>query len=280
MDRLKWKNDIIYKLGILFGPIQRINDDPESYNNQEEARILARFCSEYPKLTQEFKQFCTAQPGEDYDIQYTRLWEALTYFKADLAREGRTLSDAISYHFPKARSAVESVPVPVVSAILDASTPFSTYCKVRELCEADTLESLVLIDPFLEASVFHRYLETAAENIFVTLVTSKLRESAGRRDRDRLNAFLDVSRLFAQERGKSSYRLVLHPSGVLHDRWLVLDEKRIYSLGSSVKDAGDKQYYTITGLDASSQNLRKIGDHIESGEEYFGSSTDEHLQIV
>ena len=275
MDRLKWKNDIIYKLGILLGPVKRIAENPEAYNNQEEARILAQFCAEYPQLIQEFREFCRSQPGESYDIQYTRFSEALSWFKTALARESLSLSEAIERHFPKARAAVEAVPVPLVSEILDANTPFSTYCKLRELCEADVSESLVLVDPFLDASIFHRYLETISNDIFVTLVTSQPHENSTR-DKRRFESFLDISRLFAQERS-SAYRLAVHPPKTLHDRWLVLDGKRIYSLGSSVKSVGDSKYYTVASLNSSHENLEKIRKQIENGDEFFGTATREHL---
>jgi hypothetical protein len=83
-----------------------------------------------------------------------------------------------------------------------------------------------------------------------------------------------VSRLFAQERGPDRYRLIVNPN--LHDRWVVFDEKRIYSLGGSAKDAGYRDYFTIASVDASPANLQAIQDQINNGVEWFGPKCPNH----
>jgi hypothetical protein len=63
----------------------------------------------------------------------------------------------------------------------------------------------------------------------------------------------------------------------LHDRWLVLDDKRIYNLGGSAKDAGAKDDFTISTVAPSQDNLAAISQHIRMGTELFGPSTPTHV---
>lgn len=139
----------------------------------------------------------------------------------------------------------------------------------------DATKSLTWLDPFLGANIFYRYINSVRPLVPVTLVTSEPGSHAGSRDRNRWNEFLDVSRLYAQERGHSLYRLVVQPN--LHDRWVMFDDKRIYALGGSVKDAGNKDYFTITSVEASPANLQRIQTQIDTGTEFFGPNTLQHL---
>ena len=88
--------------------------------------------------------------------------------------------------------------------------------------------------------------------------------------------FLDISRLFAQERDSLHYRLILHPAGALHDRWMRFDQKRLVSLGGSSKDAGDRQYFTVTSIEPTTDNLLVFQKHLDAGTEYYGPSTPTH----
>ena len=144
----------------------------------------------------------------------------------------------------------------------------------RSLCEADATKSITWFDPYFGSDIFHRYLQFANQDVAVVLVISEAGRNAGRKNIDRWNSFLDISRLFAGERGINKYRLLIADS--LHDRWLVLDRKRIYALGGSAKDAASKDLFTITDIEASRDNLRKIDDTISAAKEWFGPSTSTH----
>lgn len=275
MDRLKWKNELFMKLGALFGPLQRLVEKPDQYDEQERAQTIARYFAEYPILGQEFRQFSLGQQGHNYAIEYSRFYDALDSVRYMMIR-GTPLENILQDRLLMAQTAIDAVPVPRNSLILEAGSPFSTFCKLKGLCEIDATDSLVWIDAYMAASIFHRYLATVRTSATITLVTCKLGANASRRDNDRWNEFLDISRLFAQERGNQTYRLIVH-QGLLHDRWLVFDEKRMYGLGGSAKDAGDKQYFTISIVDASRDNLAKIQKHVDDGSEYFGPDVPQHL---
>lgn len=274
MDRLQQKHDLFVKLGALFGPLQRLVEHPDQYDEQEKAETLARYFAEYGRLQKEFLSFSTGQPGHDYAIEYDKLYFALEGVKFRIMGN-IPLKEVVSSQLSIAQAAIDAVPVPTTSVILEAGSPFVAYCRLRELCEADATTSLVWLDPFFGASIFHRYISSVRPTVPVTLVTSEPGQNAGNQNRTRWTEFLDVSRLYAQERGPALYKLVMLPN--LHDRWAVFDGKRIYSLGGSAKDAGIKDYFTITSVESSPTNLQRLQTHIDTGTELFGPSTTNHV---
>jgi hypothetical protein len=276
MDCLEKKSDLQFKLGALFGPLLRIAERPAEYDEQEVSEAVARYCYEYPKFFEEMKVFCQSQPGCTYQVEMNRMWMGLQGVMTDICHEQAKFSDVVIKRINQARAALNSIPVPRDSVILEAGSPFTAYCKIRDLCQADTTRELALVDAYIDDTVFHRFLRSVRADVAITLVTSDLRPGAGKKDQQRLAEFLDVSRLFAQERASTHYQLILQQSGVLHDRWMRFDGKRLISLGGSPKDAGDRQYFTLAFIDATLDNLRAFQNHIDSGTEYYGPSTTTH----
>jgi hypothetical protein len=56
----------------------------------------------------------------------------------------------------------------------------------------------------------------------------------------------------------------------------MLDEKRIYNLGGSAKDAATRDDFTISTVDSTSVNLAAIARNLNAGTELFGPSTPNH----
>ena len=276
MDRLEQKSDLQFKLGSLFGPLLRIAERPAEYDDQEVSEAVARYCYEYPKFYEEMRAFCESQPGHSYQVEMNRMWMGLLGLMTDICHHNAKLADVVLRRMEQSRAALSAIPVPRDSVILEAGSPFTAYCTIRDLCQADTTKELALVDAYMDDTVFHRFLRPVREDVPITLVMSDLRPSASKKDQQRHAEFLDVSRLFAQERGPTQYRLILQPAGVLHDRWMRFDEKRLINLGGSSKDAGDRQYFTITFIDATPENLHAFQKHIDSGTEYYGPSTTTH----
>ena len=187
---------------------------------------------------------------------------------------GQPLEELLPPMVSKAQAAIDDVPVQPSSVILEAGSPFTAYCRLRELCEIDATQSLVWLDPHMDASIFHRFLSTVRNDISVTLVTCRPGAKAGKRDQQRWTEFLDVSSLYAKEKTPDIYRLLYQFK--MHDRWVVFDSKRIYGLGGSAKDAGNHDYFTISNVEASLKNLAAISDQTISGTELFGPSTPTH----
>ncbi len=273
-DRLRQKSELHFKLGRLFGPLLELIEYHDRYDEQQKAEILARYFAEFQSLMVEFEAFCRGQPGHDYAIQSIKFVNALVSVRSGLVR-GESLPDTVRPGLAIAQAAIDAIPVPRTSIILEAGSPFTAYCKLRELSEVDATKAITWLDPYMGASIFHRYISGVRPAVPVTLVTCEPGINANKRDKQRWTEFLDTSRLYAGERGPALYRLVVQPQ--LHDRWVVFDEKRIYGLGGSVKDAGAKDYFTISGVEASPENLRRIQDHIDTGIEWFGPSANVHL---
>jgi hypothetical protein len=273
MDRLQEKYALFTKLGALLGPLQRLLSHQDQYNEQEAAQIVARFCDEYPRLNGEMRVFSKGEPGHNYVIQYSRFFNALDSIKVGLEYD-KKLEVVLPPAVAKAQAAIDAIPVSPPSTILEAGSPFTAYCRLRELCETDATTSLTWLDPYLDSAIFHRYLANVRSSTPVTLVTCEPSTNAGNRDKQRWAAFLDISRLFSSERSATTYRLVVQHS--LHDRWLVLDDKRIYNLGGSAKDAGAKDDFTISTVAPSQDNLAAIFQYVHSGAELFGPNTPTH----
>lgn len=273
MDRLQQKHDLFIKLGMLFGPLFQLVENPDRYDEQEEAETLARYFSEVFELTRDFDRFTKGQPGHEYRLQSNQFSASLQSIRASL-QHGMLLKDIVYKQFEIARAAINAVPIPRTSVILEAGSPFTTYCKLKQLCEVDATKSLAWLDPYMASDIFHRYVSGVRAEAIVVLVTSEPGQHAGNKYKSRWAEFLDVSRLYAQERGPTKYMLVVQPN--LHDRWVIFDTKRIYSLGGSAKDAGDKDYFTIASVEASDENQQKIRQLIATGIEYFGPNAHQH----
>jgi hypothetical protein len=272
VNRLQQKHELYIGLGKLFGPLQHLAAHSAEYDEQEKAETLAQYFADYHQLLTEFNDFRTGQSGYNYVLQYAQFQGALEGILQG-QQQGRPLQDSVDASLGAARSAIDAIPVPRTSVILKGHSPFSTYCRLRALCDTDATASLDWIDEYFGESIFHRYLAGVRPDVTVTLVTSE--PQPGRdRDRTRWPKFLDTSRLYAKERGPARYRLVVHPD--LHDRWVRFDQKRIYSLGGSVKDAADRDYFTIASVDATDDNLQNVQLHIDGGAEWFGPSSPTH----
>jgi hypothetical protein len=272
MDRLSEKHDFLIKLGMLFGPLKRLVESPEACDPQARAEAIAQYTFEYALLRHEFHKFSKGQPGHNYSIEWKNFNGALERVLLRLEREDLRL--VVVEEIENARRAIESIPVPKMSVILAAGSPFTAHCKIRSLCEAAAARSIIWFDPYFDSTIFHRYLQFVRTGFKVTLVASEPAANAGKRNHDRWRDFVDISRLFAKDRGPNQYQLLVAAS--LHERWLVLDEREIYQLGGSGKDAASKDFFTIGNVDASAGNRQKIEDAIGAAAEWFGPSTPNH----
>ncbi|MGB7208612.1 MAG: hypothetical protein WBD27_08130 [Pyrinomonadaceae bacterium] len=207
MDRLNEKSDLLVKLGALFGPMQQLSESPDKYDEQERSETIARYLSENQILIQDFAKFSTGQPGHNYHIEYRKFIRALSGVRTGID-QGHDLAEIINEHLAIARDAINAVPVPRSSIILDAGTPFTAYCKLRSLCEADATKSIFWFDPYFGSDIFHRYLQFASRDVAIVLVTSEPGPRSGKTNVARWNSFLDISLLFAGEKGIDKIPLI------------------------------------------------------------------------
>src|SRR5262249_40813832 len=150
----------------------------------------------------------------------------------------------------------------------EAQTPFTAYCRMRELC-GTAHTALLYCDRYVSHTLFHRLMEAVPEATQITLVTwprAKHKSPAA------FDAFIDVSKVFAKERA-DKYRLLVKPD--FHDRWLQCDGN-LFHLRGSVKDAADSTVFTVSRLDPSPENLRKVADLVNTATELYGPTNKTH----
>ena len=262
MNRKKQQSDLIYKLGLLFGPLQEIANHPERFNTYSLSRIGAKFFAEIPKFESEVNSFARGEPGHDYRREWHNLHSAFHALNSGIEKhlENPVALKALLEEKSEAIiNGILAIPVPTESLILEAYTPFSTYCIVKDLCQT-VAERLIWVDRYLDASLFYRYLRDIHINVEVTLLTWP---ETKRNSKD-FSQFVEASKLYAAERGPDNYKLIVHEE--IHDRWLCCDEQ-IYVLGGSIKDASIKNYFTLSKVDPTEENFIKIDQLISTGEE-------------
>lgn len=270
-ERKKQQADLIYKLGLLLGPLKDIVDKPQSHNSESRARAAAKYFADAPKFQSEVQSFTRGEPGHDYQREWRNIHMALHTLDHGVREQldnPQGLSALLEEKSAAIRNGILAIPVSADALILEAHTPFSTYCMVKDLCQIAT-EKIIWVDRYLDASLFHRYLRDVPNAVKVTLLTWPVTK---RNVRD-FSEFLDVSRLYAEERGSDNYRLVVHSH--IHDRWLCCDQQ-IYALGGSVKDASRETYFTLTKVEPTPENLQKIDKLLKTGTEIYGPTQPKH----
>lgn len=271
MNRKKQKEDLIYKLGLLLGPLQDFVDNPERYNPDSRSRTAAKYFADDPRFEMELREFCYSEPGHVYHREWRKLHNALHRLRCAVEEhldEPEVLKDLMEEKRRLIRDELMSIPVPTDAQILEAYTPFSTYCCLKELCQTVSGE-LILVDRYLDSSVFYRYLRDVSTDVKVVLLTWP----DTKRNVREFSEFMDISRLYAVERSHDKYRLVVHEG--FHDRWLCCDGQ-IYGLGGSFRDAGHKSDLTLTKVDPPDEGLKRIIQLISEGTELFGPSQNTH----
>jgi hypothetical protein len=274
MDRKNEQADLIRKLGAFLAPLEDLVRRPAQFDSQARARVFARVFVEHDAISGAMSRFADGEPGHRYLIQNNQFHGALGVFMGFVYNKNDTdsLKHALEKYTPAMQAAILEVPVEGVCGILEAGSPFTAYCRLKDICCA-TLQTLVWTDRYFDASVFHRYLREVREAATVTLVTLDSAKITSTKDRARHSEFMDVSRLFATERGPDRYRLIANPD--FHDRWMRCDGQ-LYALGGSVKDAGQKSDFAIGRIDPTAENIKKIEDLVTAGTELFGPANRTH----
>jgi len=271
MTRKQCHSDLIYKLGLLLSPLQEICDHPDRFDAPSRTTVSAKFFANLPEVEREFYDFATNQAGHVFRREWTSLHAAFHTLASgvenhlDNPEQLKTLLEEKSDTIINTLSAI---PIPTGASILAAHTPFTTHCMLKDLCQSAS-STVIWVDRYLDATLFYRYLRDISQKVQVTLLTWP----DTKRNAKEYSEFIDISRLYAAERHPDNYRLVVHID--IHDRWLCCDDQ-IYSLGGSVKDAGNKCPFTLANIDPSPKNFQKITKYLNTGNELFGPNSKQH----
>jgi hypothetical protein len=273
MNRKREQAEIVFLLGRLLGPLEQAATEPSRFDADEQQRICARFLADLPTFYNRAVQFCNGEPGHRYGRQQEVIAACYSDLQNKVVRTQamEQLQSPLQANRERIIEQILSVPVPIDSTIYEARTPFSAYCFLKDLCTT-VRQQLVWLDRYFDQTVFHRFfidMPLTTQAILVTLPAATL---TSRNDRTRHLAFMDVSNLFAQERGTDGYRLI--ENGNFHDRWLRCDDK-LFALGGSIKDL-DKGPFTISRLDSTASNRQHFDDAVTQGTEIFGPNHTTH----
>jgi hypothetical protein len=163
------------------------------------------------------------------------------------------------------KGAIRAVPCEDPDKIFPANSPFQTYLRLKAICS--TAGSRVeVFDPYVDASVFHRYLAEVPASVPIVVVAG----DGSMKDRRR-RELVAVSQLFAAERS-TTYRFLV--SAGLHDRHLRADST-IYHVGGSLKDAAAKSPFSLS-KHSSTETDASLDGIIAGAVEWFGPSTPKH----
>lgn len=266
MNRKAQQADLVFQLGALLGPLFGLAADPARYDSEERERIRARFFNECETFCAKMSEFAAGEKGHRYAVQADAVWGDIHVIGSSIKNTNwmQWLSENARQYRDKIVSLILSIPVPVESAIHEAHSTFSTYCFVKNLCSTVGTQ-IVWLDRYFDQTVFHRFLTETPANISITLITLPSANLKGKADQQRYSEFMDISRLFAQQRGLLGYRLIENPD--FHDRWLRCDD-RLFALGGSIKQLD--QPFTISKIDFAPGNVKHFDDALNQGTELFG----------
>jgi len=266
--------ELIFSLGQFFGPVLRVADNPNGFDVDEKTRIFARFFHDHDSFNQLLIKFChTGEPGHKYAIQFAQAQHKISLIQQYAAYNNLNEADLLKLVREVSLRVMEilmSIPVPIDSTIYEAQTPFSTYCFVKDLCSTAKAR-IVWLDRYFDQTVFHRFFVDTPKSVEVILITLPLSAVKGNIDSQRIAEFMDISRMFAAERGPSGYKLVAN--NTFHDRWLQCDQT-LFTLGGSIKDL--TKPFTISRLDYTPENLKQFDEAIRDGVELFGPNQLQH----
>ncbi len=272
MDRAQERSELEYLLILLFGPLLDLVNHPERHTEQDLRRVRARFEADYDAFAERLDEFSDSEPGCSYFSEAHEVHMALRGAISATTTHplgSLDLVRAVREAMQSSKATLLAIPASPNSAVMAAHTPFSSYCKLKDLCSSAATR-LILADPYVSAEVLYRYLRDVSASVMSTLLTS-----AGKGwGKGEYEAFLDASRLYAAERGASAYRLVVNDT--FHDRHLVCDDA-VYLLGGSVKHAGFSKPCTVQLVGEPTVIVEQISDLLDLGAEMFGPAQTAHL---
>jgi len=259
--------EFLYKFGLYLSPILRVIEEPGTVD-PDAIRIIRAQCSrDCDKLRGELQQFCKEVMGIPDSVEHHDVDGPVARVNSHVRQLIATDQDQLKRVLERERAefftAMVSIPLREVAGVLEANTPFTTYCLLRPLFDAATQE-VIYIDRYLDESLFYRYLKNVPQSVSVSVV--------GWSNRNFTADFIAVSRLFAAERGPSKYRLL---RADFHDRYLRIDGKPKV-LGTSIKDAGFSSATTLStpaDIPAANQHIDSI---VAGAVELFGPTQTTH----
>lgn len=261
---------------MVFGPMVQIAQNPDAVGKDEKRRVLARFQSDVGQLEAAARQFTQGEPNHNYQEEFRRIHGHTHPMQHSLGMSSFGESDFLDRLNAAQQSIlkdISSIPIPETQEVFAAQSPFAAHCYLRNLC-ATVSHELHWQDRYFDHTVFDRYLSNVPDGVQITLVTWPESKCKGKQDEARYKSFIEISKLFAVERGVQGYRLITHET--FHARWLRCDD-RMYTHDDSIKDLGREKSFTIKQLSSTPETRKEFDDPIATGTELFGPNQTTHL---
>jgi hypothetical protein len=254
-DRMRLRDELILSLGFLLDPIRRVifQEPLAAISRHERLGIEQQFKRDLKDWCERLDVFCDCM-GVKYELEYSQIEDSLVglHYKLNCTTSLSNLEllqacrrDFQASYF-NTIELIRAVPVEIADLIFQSDNPYRSYLLFRSLC-SNASKRIEIFDPYLDATVFHRYLCDLQPDVDVKVITDETIMLSRRRQdeviRDRIVA---VSELLAHER-PDQYRLLVVRS--LHDRHLRVDDD-LFHLGGSLKDAAKNDPFTLGRLDA------------------------------
>lgn len=267
-SRKQQQADLLIQFGELIAPMEELVAHPSKQTAQTRARASAKFTHDRDAFQKALNAFTSGEAGHDYKVEFAQVSGNLNRFTNQMALfrdDPEKLASELTELRQTAANAILAIPCELESEVLEAGSPFTTFMALRSLCET-AAEQLIFVDPYMGQGAVRRYFHNIAANVSLTVITK-------RRGTQEFRDFLDVSKLYADERGPSLYRVMYHAD--LHDRYLQSDDA-VYHLGGSLKDAGRKSDYTVTRIKAAAGTSDAVASLIQTSNEVFGPTHPVH----
>lgn len=273
-SRIEQRDHLMTSLGMLADPIRRlIADWPNSRTSLPFVR--SQFGKDYAVFIQSLDQFCRPE-NYFFEIELKtcrRTLYSLNDVFTVLTRNTPAEADGtFAVTLANSQAAIRAIPCDDPGTILPSDSPFQTYLRLRAVC-AGASTRLDILDPWLTADVFHRYVVDVSPGAMLQVVThDKVMSGSDPARRDRIVA---VSELVARER-KDKYRFLV--TGQQHDRHCRADNE-ILHLGGSVAHAAMFAPYTLSRLDPVQSNHAFLDGVIAGAAEWYGPTVMAHRRV-
>ncbi len=249
------QKDLVAMLGAFLVPLKSFSDtlceiegafiDPTSIRQLQP--IVVEFTSKAGKI----HQFCEKYHYPTYYKEIIRPASRITTLLGNQTLPSKKIKfDDFKTQFDDCLKLISEVMiataqicVPSVDINIKAGNPFTAYCFLSALLDS-TKSQLVIVDPYIDQSVFYRYLYRLAVEVSIIIATDKEKLSGSR-----LKSFESVETLFSKE--YLNYQRKSYAD--LHDRYLI-NEINAYSLGGSIKDAAKKTDFSVTQINEVRRN--------------------------
>lgn len=256
----KVQKEIVTMIGAFIMPLRSFSEslsvDEDDLNDWSVVKQLQPIVSDFMSKASIINQFCTKY---HYPTYYTEIRrpanrlvpllgnQTLPSKKLD-AKIFKTELDTWIESISEVMIAIAQIVIPHVDTNIKAGNSFAAYCFISSLMDSTT-SKLIIVDPYIDQSIFYRYLYRLQKNVNIKIATDR-----GKLTGRRLESFESVETLFKEE--YPNYERVLLDG--LHDRYLIT-ETSAYSLGGSIKDAAKTSDYSIVQVtEAKSTDLLSI----------------------